>query len=150
MVGEVNHVILTVSNIQALQANASAHGFLSEPNTAGVGLLGRGEDYVLSQAESDADYAERQAQQPDIPLMHYKAKPVLTVEDFDDLQREYAARVQTEDRNSYDWNKKWKVILKFNVLAKDPFIVAAESLVTDTSTLEPIKVQVLEAAAANV
>lgn len=146
----INHVILTVRNIQAIQMKASEAGYLSEPNTAGIGLLGRGEDYVLTQAASDADYKARQAMQPNVPLMSYKAKPVLGVEDFPALQQEYAKRVQTESSESYDFNGPWRVILKFNVLGKKPFIVAAESLVSDTSTVDKIKVEVLADAAAAV
>lgn len=117
---------LTVRDIQKIQATAVVAGYYYDPNAAGIGLLDRGQDIFATNAEADADYKAHQALQPNVPLMGYMKKPVLTLDMFPALQEEYAKLVSTKDSESYNWNGRWRVILEFFQPIKGKRIIPAD------------------------
>lgn len=117
---------LTVRDIQKIQATGAGLGYFYNPNKDGIGLLARDEDIFATQAEADADYKAHQALHPDVPLMGYKEKPVLSLDMFPALQQEYATLVSTKDSETYNWNGKWRVILEFFQATKGKRVIPAD------------------------
>lgn len=117
---------ITVRTAQAIQSALVPLGYQSPGNTQGIGLLDRTQGLLATKAESDADYLAHM--NLIVPTTGYLAKPYATDDMFPDFQREYAAKVQTESSETYDFNDKYRVMLWVAPVGKAGHMIPADSV----------------------
>lgn len=121
---------MTVRDIQKIQAIAIRLGYFYFPNTEGIGLIDRNAIFATRE-DALADYKAHVHTDGFGYVMQQFATPDM----FPDFQRAYAAKVQTESSETYDWNRDYRVVLQFVKPGHTAAMIPAD-LVTPESLAE--------------